>query len=193
MLKKLLIALLPLGAIAVVVWLVIPEYRALEAAKAQRIEAEEALQSKEELLAKIKRLTAQYREVGDAALKVPQIIPKTPDIPNLLVEIPEIAVQHGVTLHDLSFNAQEDTRGGRQPQQGSSSASAYESMNATLSLSASYDALKAFLAALEKELRIMDVQSLQVAAQQGEAEGGSAADPILKITMIVRMYYGLTI
>ncbi|MDO8558466.1 MAG: type 4a pilus biogenesis protein PilO [bacterium] len=184
MLKKLFIALLSLGTIAVVVWLVLPEYRGLGEAKVARTQAEEALQEKQLLVSKIKNLEAQYREVEDVASKVAQIFPPMPDIPNLLVEIPEIASQNGMTLDDISFNVSETALDAttRSKTQGSLP---YQTMQASISVTGSYEALDGFLKALEKELRIIDVWALQFSVPSGEGS------QLFTFNLSVRMYYGL--
>ena len=185
MLKKLFIALLPLGTIAVMLWLVLPEYRLIQEEKAHRKEAEDALTQKQELIAKIRNLEEQYRSVEDVADKVASIVPTLPDIPNLLVEIPEIALQHGLTLDNLSFSVYEGQKfEGRSTTQGTMP---FQAMEATLNVEGSFESLVAFLGGLQKELRIMDVQSLQFAVPE-DISGGPAP---LKFNMLVRMYYGL--
>lgn len=181
MLKKLLIALVPLGTIAVVVWLVLPAFRALGEAKAIRADAQKVYQDKQELVAKIRNLEEQYAQVGDTTTKVAQIIPQTPDIPNLLAEIPELALQHGLTMNNIGFSVREGEVGQLVP-----AGQSFRTLDANIDLTGSFEAFKIFLKALEKELRIMDVQSLRfVVPRQGEGRA-----PYI-FSLKVRMYYGL--
>src|SRR3989344_1991296 len=185
MLKKIFIAFLPLGTIAVILWLALPEYRALQAAKSVRAASSQALEEKRQLVAKIKNLEAQYHRIEEASLKVAQIIPPTPDIPNLLAEIPAIVLQHGMLLDDLSFAGQgTDASSARSGQEQV----AYKSMDMHLVVKGSYEALKILLEALEKELRIVDVQSLQFSVSQDAAD----IQPI-SFSISAKLYYGLGI
>src|SRR3989338_6965650 len=108
MLKKLLIAILPVGTIAVVLWLIVPEYHALADAKVGRETAQQAFKEKQELIAKIEELKKQYLTVEDVADEVAQIVPRSPDIPNLLVEFPALALQYGMALDTISFSVLEN-------------------------------------------------------------------------------------
>lgn len=186
MLKKLLIALLPLGTIAVVVWLVIPEYRALGEAKAERERASAQLEEKKDFIIKVKRLEAQYREIGDTAKKVAQIIPAEPDVPNLLAEIPTMALQHGMVLKDLTFSVRGDAEA--RDSSASGEAGSYQSMDASLVVTGTYDGLKIFLRALERELRIMDVLTLQFSIPTGDDQL-----QLFTFSITLRMYYGLNL
>ncbi|MDP3963922.1 MAG: type 4a pilus biogenesis protein PilO [bacterium] len=183
MLKKLLIAILPLGTIAVVLWLILPQYRALQAAKAEREAARQALQEKQELIAKIEELKKQYLAVEDVTDEVAQIVPRTPDIPNLLVEMPALAVQYGVALDNISFNVTENTIPG--PSQDASRP--FQSMTVGLSVSGTYDAFQEYLKALERELRVLDVQSLQFSLPPAEGDASS----IYEFKVDAQLYYGL--
>lgn len=187
MLKKFLIALLPLGTIAVVIWLVLPQYRALGAAREERGEVERALDEKRRLIAKIRNLETQYRQLTDAVRKVTSIVPPTPDIPYLLVEIPDMAVQAGMQLEDISFSAQEHQAAEARVPQGLS----YRTMDVNMRIAGSYEALGIFLESLEKELRIMDIRSLQFTVPDTSTEGTGPTP--FAFALSVRMYYGLEV
>ena len=182
MLKKIFIALLPLGTLAVILWLALPEYRTMQAAKIERAAASEALEEKRRLVAKIRGLEAQYRRIEESSLKVAQIIPPTPDIPNLLAEIPALVLQHGMLLEDLSFAGGNDAASVRSGQEQA----AYKSMDMQLMVKGSYEAFKILLDAIEKELRVVDVQSVQFSIPQ-DAEG---SQPI-SFSISAKLYYGL--
>jgi Tfp pilus assembly protein PilO len=182
MLKKILILSLPLSSIAIIVWLLLPEYNALKSVQADKTDADDALRQKQILVDKIKGLESQYRKVEGLASKVSQIVPPDPDVPNLLVEIPELVAAYGMTLKDMSF----DETGSNATFAGSSNLRA---MQANITVSGPYDYLTPMLRGIEKELRIMDVQSIEfkVPRESNTESAGGTYD--FKIDL--QIYYGL--
>ena len=182
LLKKLFVAFLPLASIAVVVWLVVPAYQNIGEAKAEKEKAQSELDEKRALVEKVKGLETQFREVEEATRKVAEIVPPASNIPQLLVEFPALALQHGVAMKSIALN---EAKGESENTSGGASPPPYKTLTANLSFQGTYETLKLFLRALEKDLRMMDVTSV-------EFNGGGDRD-LISFTVQVKLYYGLTI
>lgn len=185
-LKKILLVLLPLATIALVVWLALPEYRRIAPAKTAREQAAGELEQKRALLAKVRYLEKQFRSVELAARKVTDIVPSSPNVPQLLVEFPALVLRHGMTLSRFSLGSAKAgdpvvPRAGATPP----SEAPYLPLNVELGLKGTYEAFKVFLAAAERDLRLMDVNRI---AFGGADEGG-----LHDFSLTLSVYYGLSL
>lgn len=184
-LKKLFVALLPLGTAAVVILLVAPEYKRIADARLEKERAEAELRDKQALVEKIEGLEAQFREVKDAAEKVAEIVPPEPNIPALLVELPALALRYGMSLNNITFLVPPEGRAS-DASGAQGAVSPYRALQVTMSLKGTYETLKLWLRAVEKDLRLMDVSSVAFSGG-GETRGVSDYD------ISLQLYYGLTL
>jgi Tfp pilus assembly protein PilO len=186
MIKKVIIAILPLTTIAIIVWFIMPEYDNLTLAKADRAAQEESLTSKQAYLTKLNKLKEKYDEAKGLVPRVDQIFPSTPDIPNLLAEVPDIAGRNGMNVTNIAFS---DTKGAS-TDDATAPAESYKSMLINLSVSGSYDSFKNFLRDMEKELRIMDVQSVQFVVPS--ISDDSSTEKEMSFTLGIKTYFALS-
>ena len=188
LIKKIFVAMLPLATVAVVVMLVTPEYQRIGEARREKETAEIQLADKRTLVAKIKSLESQYREVEEETKKAAEIVPLDPSIPSLLVEIPALVVQHGMILEKIAFGTtkEAESRAFSSGPQQAVSGPLYRSMPVELGLKGTYESFKVFLKALETDLRLMDVATIRFG---GLAEGSG----IGTFDVSADVYYGLSL
>jgi len=116
----------------------------------------EEKRSKTEVLAGLRQLEENFRMIPDDDVRrVSAMIPREDDLPGIITSLEAASRNAGVTLSSVSFSTQ--TRA----LLPGTNISAIQ-MNLQLS-NASYDRFKLFLEALERHLRLFDIQTVNMA------------------------------
>ncbi len=171
MIKNLIILVLILILIAVVVFLDVPKVQEILALREQISEQKEAFSEKQALLLKIEELKSGYEENKESLEKVSYILPAEQDIPNLIVQLEALAFENGLVLESINLSSSEKTSSGmaeevRESQQGTTSQD-YQILTANLKVIGDYSGFKNFLKAVENNIRLMDVVSLNFSGESG--------------------------
>ena len=152
-----------------------PKYREVSIGGRYNLSSlQQDLENRNEYLKKLQELNDSYKNLSSSQLtRLEQALPKESDIPGLLVQLESLAFSEGVFLRGVSFSevpqetlsTRSSNRTVRNNQTGASSPDQLVrkiSVNLDL-LSAgagNYEQIKSFLAALENNLRIFDIDSV---------------------------------
>lgn len=99
---------------------------------------------------RLKKIKAEYQKLGKEVKKVNEMLPSKPEFPKLLVEMEALIRKSGVALSRISYASPKVAEG----KQG------LQKYSINLSFSAGYETFKNFLRLQQKEIRLMDIESI---------------------------------
>lgn len=150
------------GLIAVAIILfwttVLPFYNRISDLDIAIKEREELLSSRGTIIANIKSLNAEYQKRIPEIAKLSAIIPSKKSAAEVLSAINDVSAKNGVELLNSSIIGQKVS---------DANASPYNLLALDIGLNGSYLGLTNFLKALERNLRLVDITSVDAAADLG--------------------------
>lgn len=169
MIKNLIFLFLILGFVAIVIFLDIPAVREILNLKKTLSEQTKILGDKQEFSIKLEKLIKNYEDNKEDAEKINFVLPSEKEIPNLIVQFEALGAEGGMTIEQIGFSSVEDQATSRATavrtetgegvvQQTGESAKNYKTIAVNLKMSGDYYAFKNFLAAVEKNIRLMDIE-----------------------------------
>lgn len=105
----------------------------------------------------LERLQEKYSKLDEEVKKVNEMLPSKPEFPKLLVETEALVRKSGVALTSVSFSSPKVK----------TQAQGVKKYSIRLSFSAGYETFKNFLRLQEKEMRLMDVDSISFSPSEG--------------------------
>jgi len=123
-----------------------------------------------ELSGKIGKIEQDYDSISEAVEKVLLALPEEKDLPQLLVQFEKIAVNNGLLLESIEFgeiSKKEESDFIRSIKdyetlnQSKKMLSTFPNSSVLLKVAGSYSAFKNYISALEKNVRSMDIYSIQ--------------------------------
>lgn len=120
--------------------------------------AVELRREREELQNKFNRISPEERE------KLGKVLPDAVDNVRLINDINNIASDFGISLNDISIN---DTGTQSGETVVDKTGKIYGEINLDFSISSRYDTFKEFMYSLERSLRLVDIESFSVGAEEG--------------------------
>jgi len=187
MTKEKLIIIGSLSALALVVaFLIMPAYDNLNANRQIIAQEKSTLEQITAFNQKIEEMNRQYK--AEELERLLSVLPKEEELPSLLIQLEALAIGNGLIMESVDFS--EITSGVTPPQpspelqnvlptsqeasgesvlgnQQETQATPYKILAVRLKLSGGYDAFKNYLQAVEKNLRLMDVTSLDLDSKSG--------------------------
>jgi Tfp pilus assembly protein PilO len=130
--------------------LVMPLYDTMTEQKDALAERSQLLENRNSILANISALTQQYAANADDIKRFASIVPAQKSVPELVSSLQALANQNGLTITGLGLSS------GSSPTEDQS----YQSQPIDLGVTGSYLSFKSFLAAMEHNLRIIDISSI---------------------------------
>lgn len=182
--KTILTLILLTASIAIVIWAARPLWDEVLAFQAEKSAVEDALARLQDLQNLRDELLKTYNSIPRSKLeRLGELLPLKPDSGNILVTLEKLTRDRGMRLRRVEFAKAEV--GGVPIAQAAGRIVRKEETKAntvsyTFTISASYEAFRSFLAALEKNLRIVDVTDISFA-------GGSAN--LFEFTLKAKSYY----
>jgi Tfp pilus assembly protein PilO len=152
------------AALVVYSSLVLPEYRVIQDLRGQRAAQKALLQSETDSVAAVERLLKEHSSISELRQSIDLTLPEEEEVAEVVNQIQGIASSNSLLLNALSIKPLSVMTDGS----GAGSVRPMGSMRILVEAVGDYTALKAFLDALETNIRIMDIYSLQV------AKGGTA-------------------
>ncbi len=154
-------------------------------------ERQKELSDLEKLIAKTQELSEDYQLMNSEINKFFLALPDKKEIPQLLIQFENLAVNNGLLFEAIQFvSEQEKDLGfgltGSQENQDLKT-KAFNSSSVNLTVSGSYQAFKGYLSDLEKNIRVMDVKSINF-GQEGEANESLNLE-IFKYELALDVYY----
>ena len=153
--QKLISSIITVSSILIFFLLVLPTFdqtRMLRSSIGERIDIINEIQ---EISNRINGLNREIESRRQEIDKLDQLLPKDKKVPELLSNMESIVSASGMTLSEINLS---DVAG----------VGSARKINATLKLSGSFTSFANFLDLLEKNLRLIDVSTLDVAAQLSE-------------------------
>jgi len=186
--QKIIISLISLAVgLALVFVFIDPFWSSIKVLKVELTKQEETIVKLEELLTKTQGLKESYQEFEEEAQDIFWALPQEEDIPHLLVQFDNLVSNNGLLLETVSFDQINQKTAGDSGQSEKTMAD-FSKLMVEMKMSGSYEALKGFLAALESNIRSMDVNSINFSAQR--AAGDLSANlGIFDFDLIVNVYY----
>lgn len=175
--KGIITIILLIALVAIVMFLDLPAYNKVGFLRDEIEKYEQFLEEKEELLVKVSQLKQIYESREEEINKVYYVLPSLADIPNLIVQFEALASENGLILGNLGFGKIEATKKTSQViwstvtgEEETTSQDGYENLEISLSLTGSYQSFKSFLRALEYNIRLMDIKSINFSSIEEEGE-----------------------
>lgn len=169
--KNIIPIILILVFVGILFLLDLPAYNKVAFLRDEVKRHKELLKEKEELLIKVDQLKQVYNSRKDEIDKVYYTLPSGKDIPNLIVQFEALVSENGLILEKLNFLEdkviakagldEDEIDETRAPEE-------YKSLGVSLSVSGTYESFKSFLEALELNVRLMDIKSINFSSQKEE-------------------------
>lgn len=147
-----LIALASFGA-----WVFLaPQSSGISRLRAAVSERQNLLQARKDIVAKVASLNAEYKKKSSDIARLSAIVPVKKSVPEIVSATEHIATQSGIQLVGISVADDK-----------SAADSNYKTLVIDMSLSGSYLSLISFLDAAERNLRLIDVISIEATQSPG--------------------------
>ncbi len=171
MTKNIIIIVLILGFIASVIFLDIPMVQGVLDTRKSIENQQKTLIEKNEFIETVSSLATKYKGNEDVLNQLRFILPNDEDIPNLVVQLEALAVSNGIILSDTTITKAEKDE---------NSPIDYAIININLRLNGSYEAFKSFLASVENNMRLIDIDTINFQAEGVENSKTFDFDVIFK-------------
>ena len=153
--NKFLPSIYAASAILVFFLLVLPAFGHTRMLNASIKEREGILKEAEEISNRIIELNSEIEAKRSEIDKLDRLLPKEKEVPELLSSLESIVSSSGLVLTEMNLSEVSDQNDAKK-------------INGTLKMTGSYGAFVNFLNLVEKNLRLIDVMALDVAAQSIE-------------------------
>jgi Tfp pilus assembly protein PilO len=163
--KNIIVLISVLIFVAILFLFDLPAYNKVALFRSEIKNYQNFLKEKEELLVKVNQLKQSYESRKDEIDKIYYVLPFEKDISNLIVQFEALASENGLVLESINFkeSAATTTATGEKIVKG------YKTLDVSLKAGGNYQSFVAFLGALEFNIRLMDIKSIDFsAAQAGE-------------------------
>ncbi len=151
--------------------LVMPSYDKVSANREALTERKTLLEGRGAIIANVKSLLKDYAAHADEVKRFSSIVPAQKSAAEIVSAIQTLATQNGVQLNTLAVGA---TLGDTQ--------NPYQDQTIDIGVNGSYPAFKSFLSALEKNIRVIDITSI-------DASPTTEDSPIISFRLKGTAYY----
>lgn len=151
--------LIALAIIGIWAW-VMPEYNKISELDLALQERQDLYDSRSAILKRIQDMNKQYQEKAADITKISGILPSKKSLAEAVSAIDRIATQSGLQLVSAQLAGEPSNEG-----------STYNSLPIEITLNGSYPGLVSFLQSAEKNLRIIDITSVDAAASSVDKPG----------------------
>jgi len=156
-------------------FILMPKYNSLKDLGAQIKEKEQTLASRQEALEDLKELEESYNRAKVKVKDIPDILPKEEQVPELLVQLDALAKENNMGLASINITP------GAEAEEA-----LYKSLSISAGVAGSYSNLKKYLDSVEKNMRLIDITSIDFSAIPVVEEGPL---DIFSYTVNMRTYY----
>jgi len=156
----------------IIFWvLLVPTYDNIMAQREAITERADILKNRGNIITNINALTQEYVNKSVDITRFAAIVPAQKSVPEIISSIQTLATQNGLQLTTITLS------GG-----ANKNTNSYQEQSIDLGLAGSYPAFKSFLMALEKNIRLIDIISL-------DASPTSDNSPIISFRIKGNAYY----
>jgi len=187
--KDIILIILVLILIGVVVFIDIPAVEGILQTRKNFAAQKELLEDKQVFLAKVQELIKIYDENKENIDKISFIMPSKEDIPNLIVQLESLVKDQGLILDKLEVSMPSEESPSKMiseegvPIKQETQAKKYKTLLISLGFIGDYTALKNFFYAAEENIRLLDIDSINISRESEEVPG------ILKFDLTLKTYY----
>jgi Tfp pilus assembly protein PilO len=192
MIKKFIPIILILIFAAIVVFLNVPGVQKILDIRKQIDSSKQTFVEEQELMTRVENLVKLYEDNKESVEKINYIIPSGEDIPNLIVQLEALAFEQGLVLGKIEMTPKETVQEGGGDTQQEKSVENYKTLTINVSIMGTYDAFKNYLKAVEENMRLMDVNSLNFSSKSKGEEEVQEITPetqIFDFDLIMNTYY----
>lgn len=157
------------GVVIVFFVFIVPDYRSLQKVKVEVGELEKKIEIIKNLEVSRDSLEKKQRSISQKDMqKLEKILPYSPDNIRLIIQLDEIAKRNGLTmLKNVSYDAEASEI---VPGQVEENPKEYRTYRVSFSTSGQYNQFLVFLEEIEKNLRLVDIMSVEL--KNTQKEGG---------------------
>lgn len=175
-----------------------PYYKEVTDLKAQVASYNEALDNSKSLEAERDKLTQQYNSIEtNNLIKLKRMLPDSVDNIRLILEIEKLAIPYGMVLKDVKYDTktQEETAAGTLAVKNTKTSIVqednkdYGSWDLEFSTQGSYFDFLNFVKDIEKNLRIVDITSVEFASTNGTGLSTNQPTNNYKYTFKIKTYW----
>jgi len=149
-------------------WYIQPTYADIQNLQETVTEYEETLSQVKSLQDQLgQKLEKRDAISNDQLSRLDRILPSTVDTVRFLIELDQIAAQHGMSVQNVSFSGAPEAFGGSG---GSDESADYNTLSASFSVSGSYTEIQDFMRDIERSSRLMDVTSFSLQSARDTSE-----------------------
>ena len=156
-----------MGAIAAGYFLVWPQYVALNKSKSDLVVKQGAVADRKTAMSRVKGLITDLEKKRQSLSAMDEGLPASPDLPSLLVNIEYLASQSGMALENLQI-AGSSTGPSNPSGQSKKQDSSTGIITIDLTVNGQYPQLQALILNIERNLRLLDIKSINFAQPSGE-------------------------
>ena len=140
------------------------------------------------------KLTRKYNGIDSANLaKIQKLLPDNVDNIRLILEIEKIALPYGMILKDVRYDTTTknnvQTTGGIQASPSNSMSKDYGTWNLEFSTQGTYNNFLNFIKDLEKNLRIVDISSINFSSSQSIGPGPLSSTDYYRYGFKIKTYW----
>lgn len=187
--SSIVIIILVVALIAIVVFLDLPAYNKFSLLQKEIKSQNDLIKERQEIMVKVDQLKETYEKRKAEISRVYYVLPIGKDIPSLIVQFEALAAENGLILEKIDFVEKTSQKTVQAEQEGEgitpASQADYKSLGISASLTGSYKAFKSFVEALEYNIRLADLKSVDFSSQQALETGVSA----LNFSITLDVYY----
>lgn len=167
-----------LGSVFAYVSFIGPEIQKIASLRGEKIAVESTLSDYQKAVDETNKLLSRYKSLADLESSFASAIPTTEEIPSLINQISGLAKLNKITVSSIDFQYPPlDTK------KQSELIKPFSTIRTSVKFSGTYLDMKNFIAALESNVRLMDVASISI------SDGGKKNNPVLSYALTVDAYY----
>ncbi len=202
--RDIILIILILILVGVTVFIDTPAVRGILQTRKSIDTQKEILADTQLFLARVRELTKIYSENKENIDKIDFIFPPKEDVPNLIVQVESLVIGEGLMLDKLEITPQteEESTGIRPvsaagagdeeavsagPLRKTTLEKKYKTLMINLGFTGSYPAFKNFLNATQENMRLIDIESINISPGSKTGEGGTAG--VFTFDLILKTYY----
>jgi len=177
---------------------VFPLFSSARAIYSDLTQKRQEIEKLKELSSKIGKIEQDYDSISEAIEKVLLALPEEKDLPQLLVQFEKIAVNNGLLLESIEFgeiSKKEESDFIRSIEdyetlnQSKKMLSTFPNSSVLLKVVGSYSAFKNYISALEKNVRSMDIYSIQFSFSESGMRSLFSDSGIFEFNLGINVYY----
>lgn len=150
-------------------WYLQPTYADIQNLQEEIGEYDDTLSQVDQLQSELNdELEKRDAITNDQLARLDRLLPETVDTVRFLIELDQIAAQHGMSVNDVSFSGAPTRFGGSGGNNGNGGeVASYNSLEASFSVSGPYADVQNFMRDIERSSRLLDITNFSLTTDPG--------------------------